>query len=240
MAISRPTLIAIVGVAVLAAAGGGYLLTGGKSGSTRVAPGAPAAVAQASAPAGSQAMPWALAADDIVLGKADAPVTMFAYESFTCPHCADFHKTIWPVLKKDYVDSGKLKIVFRDFPLDQGALIAGVVARCGGPDRFYGLVEVIFATQDNWSRQKDVLGELRKIGRLGGIDDARLDACLQDQKLIDSIIARRMVGDKGFGIDSTPTFILSGRSKPEATEKLSGGQPVDNFRTAIERLAGKG
>src|SRR6185437_4453990 len=143
-----------------------------------------AAVAPAQAESAPQQRP-----DDRVLGKADAPVTMFEFFSLTCPHCAEFEAETYPLVKKNWVDTGKAKIVYRDYPLDQNALKAAMVARCAPPDRYAAFVEVLFQQQSVWGVQRDPTEALKKIAALGGLGAAQFDKCINDEALQKSIVA---------------------------------------------------
>ncbi|HVA15912.1 MAG TPA: DsbA family protein [Stellaceae bacterium] len=156
--------------------------------------------------------------DDRVLGKADAPVTIFEFFSLTCPHCAEFEDKTYPLVKKEWVDTGKAKIVYRDYPLDQNALKAAVIARCAPPDRYAAFVEVLFAQQGVWGVQRDPTEALKRIALLGGISTAQADKCLADQDLSKSIVGEEYQAQKQYGVDSTPTFFINGK-------KLVGAAP---------------
>lgn len=179
--------------------------------------------------------PFALAAGetvddtDMVLGASDAPVTIIEYSSLTCPHCRNFHLNTLPALKTRYIDLGKARLVYRDFPFDRPALLAAALAHCAGPDHFFGFLEVLFRGQKSWSRAPDPAAALKRIGRLGGLSEAEIDACFADRALLDRILKERLDGAKVFGVDSTPTFIINGR-------KLVGAQPIDRFTAVIDPL----
>jgi protein-disulfide isomerase len=160
--------------------------------------------------------------DDRVLGKADAPVTIFEFFSLTCPHCADFEEHSYPKLKTEWVDTGKAKIVYRDYPLDQNALKAAMVARCAPPDRYAAFVEVLFKQQLVWGVQKDPTDALKKIAALGGIGADQFDKCINDQDLSKLIVAEEYEAQQKYGVDSTPTFFINGK-------KLVGALPYDDF-----------
>ncbi|MDJ0893651.1 MAG: DsbA family protein [Alphaproteobacteria bacterium] len=146
---------------------------------------------------------------EMVLGKNDAPITIIAYESMTCPHCATFHRDTLPQLKSEYIDTGKARLVFRDFPLDQLSLRAHMMARCGGPDRYFGMIEVIFRTQNDWARDGDPVQALAGIGRMSGITKKDFDACMGNKELFDFIVRRIKEARDKYGIQSTPTFIVN-------------------------------
>src|SRR5215204_4287356 len=115
---------------------------------------------------------------DHVLGDRKAPVTLIEYASFTCPHCAHFHTQILPEIKKKWIDSGKVKLIYRDFPLDQTALKAAQLAECAGKDKYFGVIDMIFSTPARWAAASDPIGELAKSLRIAGMGDAEVKACL--------------------------------------------------------------
>jgi protein-disulfide isomerase len=166
-------------------------------------------------------------ADDRILGKTDAPVTIIEYASLTCPHCADFETKTFPKVQKDWIDTGKVRWVFRDFPFDPIALKAHVVAHCGGPDKFYGLIEVFYAQQRNWFRSDAdaSVAELTKLTKFAGVSDAQVKACLADTKLSTLVVTNRQSGDDA-GVDSTPTFFING-------SKSTGFKEYDEFQKLL-------
>lgn len=167
---------------------------------------------------GAAAQGRAPASGDMVIGKADAPVTVIEYASMTCPHCASFHIEILPKLKSTYIDSGKVKLVFREFPLDQVALRAAMLARCAGNERYFGYVDVMFRQQRAWSTSNDPIGALQRIARLGGMTDEEFRICMSNEALAQAIVATRMDGEQKHQIRSTPTLIVG--------EKKSDGAPT--------------
>ena len=166
---------------------------------------------------------------EMVLGAADAPITMIEYASLTCPHCAAFHVEILPAIKANYIDSGKARLVYRDFPLDKSALLASVLAHCAGPERFFQFLDVLFRSQQSWAMADDPVTALVRIGRLGGLKGDEIDACFNDKALTDRILASRVEGARDFEIASTPTFIING-------EKVVGALPYEQFEAIFERL----
>ncbi|MEI6559725.1 MAG: DsbA family protein [Rhodospirillaceae bacterium] len=168
---------------------------------------------------------------DRVLGDPRAPVTMLDFSSLTCPHCAEFHTKTLPELKTRYIDTGKLKMVFRDFPLDRNALHASILARCAPAARYYGFLDVLFKSQSSWGRAADPKKALAQIGALGGVPPADFEACLAMKPLEDALIQRTYEAQKSFGIQSTPTFVFNG-----GAEKLEGAQPLEKFQEVIDRL----
>jgi protein-disulfide isomerase len=157
------------------------------------------------------AAPAAIRPDDVVLGKADAKITVIEYASLTCPHCADFSVKTFPQVKKDWIDTGKVRWVYRDFPFDPVALKAHVIAHCGGPDRFYGFLDVFYAQQHAWYRPDAdaAVAQLSQLTKLGGVSEAQVKACLADTKLSTLVVTNRQTGDDA-GVDSTPTFFING------------------------------
>lgn len=166
-------------------------------------------------------------AADHVVGKADAPVTVIEYASMTCPHCAVFHGTVLPRIKSEYVDAGKVRVVFRDFPLDRLALTASVIARCAEPERYLGFVDVLFSSQLSWARSENPIDALKKVAALGGVAGEKVDACLKDEALFNAVLSQRLGGERTFKITSTPTLIVNGRPIP-------GGADYETLKKAID------
>jgi protein-disulfide isomerase len=165
------------------------------------------------------------AADDAILGQADAPITIFEYASLTCPHCAEFDRVTLPEVKKNWIDTGKARLIYRDYPLDQYALKAAIVARCAPPARFFSFIDVLFHSQESWATAggPDKVSEaLSRIARLGGISEDKFTACMNDKALSDRILGERLVGQNQYGIDSTPTFFINGK-------KVVGALPYAEF-----------
>jgi protein-disulfide isomerase len=152
-----------------------------------------------------------LAPDDRILGKADAPITIFEYASLTCPHCAAFDKEMLPQIKTDWIDTGKAKLVFRDYPLDGSALKAAIVARCAPPERFYGFIDILFAQQASWGLSPDPVPGIARIAKLGGMSEDQVQACLKDDALQNKILAGRLTAEKDYKVESTPTFFINGK-----------------------------
>jgi len=144
------------------------------------------------------------------LGPDNAPVTIIEYASTTCPHCATFHKTTLPELKKRYIDTGKVRLIFREFalnPLDAGAVM---LARCLDKDKYFDFVDVLFRQQEQWVVQKPI-EPLLTIAKQAGFSRESFDACLKNQKLLDGIEAQRNRASEKFGVNSTPTFFINGK-----------------------------
>jgi len=171
--------------------------------------------------AGPEALP------EMALGSPDAPVTMYEHSSLTCGYCARFHAETLPEIKRTYIETGKLRFVFRDFPLGNLAYAAALLPHCAGPERYYGFLETLFRTQANWAAGGDPLNELHKIARLGGMSTADFEACLNNQALFAAIRDRAGADAKAYNIDATPTFRIG-------DQIIVGGQPYDVFRRAID------
>ena len=163
---------------------------------------------------------------DLVLGKADAPVTIIEYASMTCPHCANFHKTTYPALKSKYIETGKVRFIFREFPLDDLAVAASMLARCAGGEKSMALIDVLFASQDKWAT-RDPIPALLQIAKQAGFTQASFDTCLKDQKLYNDILAVRERGSKEFKVESTPTLFVNGKLQ-------KGGATIEELDKLIQ------
>ena len=148
--------------------------------------------------------------DDMVLGSADAKVTMVEYASLTCSHCASFHINTLPALKSEYIDKGLVKLVYRDFPLDGLALRASMMAQCAGPDRYFGYLELLFGRQVQWASAKDPLEGLATIGRIGGMTDDAFKTCLTDKSVEQKVLSSALEGDGTYAVRATPTIFIDG------------------------------
>ena len=177
-------------------------------------------------------LPMDLTAEDKILGSADAPVTIIEYASLTCPHCASFHRETLPKLKSDWIETGKVRLVYRDFPLDGAALAAAVIAHCAPPDRYFPMVGLFFERQGEWAVEDGWRERLTQLAGIAGMDKASVDACLADESRKNAIVERAEKARATYGISSTPSFIVNGR-------KLSGALPIDRFAQAIEEAQPK-
>ncbi|PIB23102.1 thiol-disulfide oxidoreductase [Amylibacter kogurei] len=152
---------------------------------------------------------------EMVLGDPDAPITIVEYASFTCPHCRTFHENVYPDLKKNFIDTGKVKFVFREVYFDRLGLWAGMLARCGGEDKYFGLADMIFKTQQTWTAGDDgatIAQNLYKIGRIAGMDDAQMEQCLQNKDHAEALVATYQKNSEADNVRSTPTLIINGES----------------------------
>ncbi|WP_323768999.1 DsbA family protein [Marinovum sp.] len=150
---------------------------------------------------------------EMVQGAEDAPVTVIEYASYTCPHCANFHENQYKDLKADYIDTGKIKFVYREVYFDRYGLWASMIARCGGQERFFGITDLIYKGQSDWVASGDpatIVGELRKIGRLAGLTEETLESCLQDGDKARTLVAWFEENAKADDIKSTPSFVIDG------------------------------
>ncbi|MFN3722955.1 MAG: DsbA family protein [Paracoccaceae bacterium] len=150
---------------------------------------------------------------DMTLGPVDAKVTLIEYASYTCPHCASFHANVFKDLKKDYIDTGKIHFVYREVYFDRYGLWASMVARCGGEMKYFGVQDILFKDVQSWAGSDDpnvVVGNLKKIGRTAGMDDAQLDACMQDGATAQAMVDRFETSMKEHDVQGTPTLIING------------------------------
>jgi len=147
---------------------------------------------------------------DIMIGSDKAPVTIIEYASMTCPHCAHFEETTLPELKKRYIDTGKVRYVMREFPLDALAAAGFMLARCAGPDKYESVVETLFAKQPDWVIQQPI-PPLMAIAKQFGFTEESFNACLANQKVLDDIQAVRDHAVNKLGVNSTPTFFINGK-----------------------------
>ena len=146
---------------------------------------------------------------DHVLGSADAPVTIVEYASMTCPHCAHFHETTYPEMKKKYIDTGKVRFIFREFPLDALAAAGSMLARCAGKDKYFPMIETLYSQQREWVVQKP-LAPMLGIAKQAGFTQQSFDECLANQQVLSAIEEGRNRATK-LGVNSTPTFFINGK-----------------------------
>jgi protein-disulfide isomerase len=148
---------------------------------------------------------------EISMGDAKAPVTIIEYASMTCPHCANFAINTFPTLKEKYIDTGKVRFIFREFPFDPIAAGAFMLARCAGNDKFFAVVDLLFHTQSTWAFEKKPLQPLLQTVKQAGFTEESFKACLANQKVLDGVQwVRDRAADK-FKVDSTPTLFINGQ-----------------------------
>jgi protein-disulfide isomerase len=151
----------------------------------------------------------------------------------TCPHCAHFADDVLPELKKKWIDTGKAKLVLRDFPLDEPALRAAMIARCAPPNRYYAFVDTFFAQQEKWVRAGDSYRDaLARLAKLGGMGKDEFDACLKNTAIENAIVEGRLVASKELDVNSTPTFFVNG-------SKFTGAPTFEEFDKLLSSLSPK-
>lgn len=221
----RNILLILGAVAILAVGGlAWYQWQGGPASKPAAAP-----AAENGASGADRAKALEISADDLVLGAADAPVTVIEYASLTCPHCRDFHENVLPQVKSAYIDTGKVRFVLRDFPLDQGALAAAMVARCAGPERRKAFLDLLFQRQEAWAHAQDVLAGIARTAGFAGMDTETVQACFKQEATQRAVLEQRLLGERAFDISATPTFIINGT-------KHSGGMTFDQFKAMVDPL----
>ncbi|HMA74630.1 MAG TPA: DsbA family protein [Xanthobacteraceae bacterium] len=166
--------------------------------------------------------------DDIPMGSPTAPVTIIEYASMTCPHCAAFAVTTFPKLKEKYIDTGKVRYIMREYPLDGLAAAAFMLARCAGPDKYYPLIETLFAQQQKWA-VKEPIPPLLAIAKQAGFTQQSFEACVNDKDLLDKVQQMRTRGKEKFKVEATPTFYING-------ERHSGAIPMEELDKILAPL----
>lgn len=166
--------------------------------------------------------------EEMSLGNPDAAVTMIEYASLTCPHCAAFHANVYPQLKADYIDTGKIKFVMREVYFDRNGLWAAMVARCGGADKYFPFTELLYEKQREWISQDAVttVNNLKALGRVAGMSDAQMDACLQDGPMAQAMVNTYQENAGADGIRATPSFVIQG--------KLVANSSYDELRAILD------
>lgn len=165
---------------------------------------------------------------DVWMGNPDAKVSVIEYASLTCGHCANFHKDTWPALKAKYIDTGKVRFVLREFPLDPLAMAGFMLARCNGNDKYNPMVDLLFAQQRNWAFTDKPVDALSALVKQAGFTQESFEACLKRQDLYDAINQVKEGGNKS-GVDSTPTFFING-------QKRSGALSMAEFEKILDPL----
>jgi protein-disulfide isomerase len=194
------------------------------------------APAAAPAPAGVPATDQRFA--ERAIGKPDAPVSVTEWFSLTCPHCARFSHDTMPQIQSDLVGTGKLRYIFGDFPLDQVALTAAMVARYLPPERYWPFCEALLASQDRWAFARNVnsTDEIAKMAALAGMSRDTFDKAIADAQLRDWILKQQDQASKIYNVDSTPTFIFNGPA--EKNHREAGEQTYDAFAKLVAAAAG--
>jgi protein-disulfide isomerase len=168
---------------------------------------------------------------DMALGPANAPVTVTEYASMTCPHCAAFNENVFPKIKSEYIDSGKVRYVFREFPLDIKAAAGSMLARCIAKDdsgKYFAVIDMLFKQQNDWVT-KNTTETLTRIGKQAGLSQQAVEDCLKDQTLLDKIAADQKFANEVLKVNSTPTFFING-------EMIRGETSFEEFDKRIKSL----
>jgi len=164
--------------------------------------------------------------DDIPMGSENAPVTIIEYASMTCPHCAAFEVGVFPKLKEKYIDTGKVRFIMREYPLDRLAAAAFMLARCAGPDKYYPMIETLFQQQQKWA-VRDPIPPLLAIAKQAGFTQQSFEACINDTAMLNKVQQTRDRGTSKFKVEATPTFFING-------EKFSGALSIDDLDRVIQ------
>lgn len=165
---------------------------------------------------------------EMSLGSDTAKVTIIEYASASCPHCANFHKTTFQALKTDYIDTGKVRFIMREFPHNDAGLAGFMVARCAPKDKYFPIMSMIFEQQEMWFANP--VEGLFKIAQLAGMSREAFDACLRNEEVAKGIRTVQKIGE-GFGVDSIPTFFING-------QRYTGDQSIEDFKKIIDPLLG--
>lgn len=169
--------------------------------------------------------------EEMILGDLDAPVTIIEYASYTCPHCRRFHEDVFPLLRANYIETGKVKFIMRDVYFDRFGLWASMVARCEGGSKFFGMVDLIFKRQQEWTsgdNEATVAASLKQLGKTAGMGGANIDACLNNAEMAQALVADYQANAERDQITSTPSFIINGASQANA--------PYSDFSRIIDGL----
>jgi len=165
-----------------------------------------------------------------ILGDPNAKVTIIEFASLSCPHCAEFHKTRFAWLKTNFIDTGEVKFIFRDFPLNRPALLGSMVAHCAEPTKYFAYLSLLFERQEYWAFSEPVEAQLAKLAQVVGMGQERLTECLQDEKLAEKIIKSRLDSQNTHNIESTPSFLVG-------DELIMGVPSEERLRELIEAAA---
>lgn len=167
---------------------------------------------------------------DLSIGPSDAKVTIVEYASMTCGHCKNFHTKVFSDLKTNYIDKGKIRFIFREFPLDTRAFAASMLARCLADDKTMAMVSVLFDTQGDWAFVKEnPTPKLLDVAKQAGFTEEAFNKCLTDQSLLDKLTAQRTRASEVFGVNSTPTFFINGK-------RLLEPPTLENFQKIVDPL----
>lgn len=198
----RTLLLGIAGAAVIAATGGWISMRQTPAQSLIATP------AQADTATDVELLP------DVVLGSADAPVTLIEYASYTCPHCADFHERVFVNLKRDYIDTGKVKFILREVYFDKFGLWGGQIAQCAGDMKYYGIADMLYSEQKKWigdGKEATIAENLRKIGLRAGLSKEQIETCLNDTARAERMVVTFQKHMQDDQIEGTPTMVIDGQ-----------------------------
>ncbi|MCY4541843.1 MAG: DsbA family protein [Rhodobacteraceae bacterium] len=160
------------------------------------------------------------------LGSESAQVTVTEYASLTCPHCASFHARVFPTLKQNYIDTGKIRYEVVEVYFNRYGLIASVVARCGGPDKYFDLIDLMYAKQPEWSSQptgNKMLMRLSSLARSVGVSEEQLNQCIRDEEMVETLVSGSDKLMSRHGISSTPSFVINGKTyKNMSYDEMAG------------------
>ena len=163
------------------------------------------------------------------IGEQAAPIEMIEFASLTCGHCAKFHNEVFPKIKKNYIDSGKILFTYHDFPLDKFALKASVIARCSGNKKYFSFLEVLYKKQKDWTSSQDPFKSLLKIAKLGGLKNDEIKVCVGNKSIEDGILKKRLSSTKKYNIEATPTIYLNG-------QKYNGDLTYEALKLKLDSL----
>jgi len=165
---------------------------------------------------------------ELSIGDDKAPVTIIEYSSMTCSHCADFHTNTYPTLKKNHIEKGEVRFIFREFPLDKLSMATSMLARCVDSSISLAFIDILFQNRNKWYSD-NALAELKNLSKQAGLSSEDFDQCLNDQELLDQLILQKENAIKEFQINSTPSFIINGNV-------ISGNKPYSYFKSEIEKI----
>ena len=163
------------------------------------------------------------------IGTEEANIEIIEFASLTCGHCAKFHNEVFPKIKKEFIDTGKVSFIYQDFPLDKFALKASVIARCSGEKKFFSFLKVLYSKQKDWTRTEDTFRSLLKIAKLGGLKNEEIKVCVGNKSIEDGILKQRLNASKKFDINATPTLYING-------EKYDGDLTFEALKLKINTL----
>lgn len=208
MSIMKPVLLG--GIALAAAAAGGLFMA------TRVtdtvAPQSVAEVVSSAAATSAEASTVEIL-PDYVMGEENAPITLIEYASYTCSHCATWHKEVLPALKRDFIETGKVKFIHREVYFDRFGLLAGQIAQCAGAPRYFAISGLLYQSQQDWigdGQPESIMANLNKLGLKAGLSEAQISACVNDKARLDQMLATYQTHATKDDINSTPSLVING------------------------------